>query len=244
MDQPIGLQQAFWNEWNSAHRESGVSEISLDQRAVITEWLDRLGRTNLQILEVGCGVAWLCPWLKPYGQVTATDLSDEVLRRAAGKISGVRFLAGDFMTLDLDPAAYDVVISVEVLSHVADQPAFVKKLAALTAPSGHLMLATQNRDALQAFNNVDELRPGQLRRWVDRAELESLLLEAGFEVCEVRPITPRANRWPFRLIAGRQARRILRFISGRFCENALAQAGLAWTLMALARKSQPKGEPI
>lgn len=236
MSEPIALQRTFWNDWNAAHREPGISEVSLDQRSVIIEWLGRLGRANLRILEVGCGAAWLCPWLKPYGEVTATDLSDEVLRRAGERVSGVHFIAGDFMSLALDQGAFDIVVSIEVLSHVQDQQAFVAKLAALTAPGGLLMLATQNRPALQKFNRVDERMPGQIRRWVDRAELQALLLTANFEVCEIRPITPRANRWPLCLIAGRRARRALRLIAGRSYETALARLGLAWTLMALARK--------
>jgi|CXWL01.1.fsa_nt_gi 2-polyprenyl-3-methyl-5-hydroxy-6-metoxy-1,4-benzoquinol methylase len=236
MSEPISLQRTFWNGWNTAHREPGISEVSLDQRSVIVEWFGRLGRANLRILEVGCGAAWLCPWLKPYGEVTATDLSDEVLRRAGERVSGVHFIAGDFMSLPFDQGAFDVVVSIEVLSHVADQQSFVEKLAALTAPGGLLMLATQNRPALQRFNKIDERMPGQIRRWVDRVELEALLLKANFEVCEIRPITPRANRGPLRLIAGRHARSVLRFISGRSFETALARHGLAWTLMALARK--------
>ncbi|MBX9746843.1 MAG: methyltransferase domain-containing protein, partial [Hyphomonadaceae bacterium] len=140
------------------------------------------------------------------------------------------------MTLEFEPAAYDVVISLEVLSHVADQRLFLRKLASLTASGGSLMLATQNRPVLQNFNTVDPLQPGQLRRWVDRHELETLIAEAEFEVRDIQPISPRANRLPLSLIAGHRARRVLRALSGRHAERLLARMGLAWTLMALARK--------
>jgi 2-polyprenyl-3-methyl-5-hydroxy-6-metoxy-1,4-benzoquinol methylase len=236
MEQPVSLQQEFWNTWNASTREKRISDISRDQREVIVEWLDQIGRTDLNIIEVGCGAGWLCPSLKPFGRVTATDLSDQVLDRARQRIPDVKFIAGDFMALDFGPEAFDAVVTIEVLSHVSDQDAFIAKLAGLLRPGGLLLLATQNRPVLQNHNDIQPAEPGQLRRWVDREELQTLL-SRHLQVVEVRTITPNASRGPMRLIAGRSAKRFLRKIFGRTVERALARAGFGWTLMALARKS-------
>jgi hypothetical protein len=75
-----------------------------------------------------------------------------------------------------------------VLSHVADQPAFMRKIAGLLRPGGHFIIATQNRPALQR-NRIPPPKPGQLRHWVDRHELRSLLA-AQFEVVDLLSITP------------------------------------------------------
>ncbi|MGD9967296.1 MAG: class I SAM-dependent methyltransferase [Hyphomonadaceae bacterium] len=235
MDQPIELQQAFWDEWNAGGREQRLSDISTDQKEVVLGWLDALGRTDLDIIEVGCGAGWLCPGLKAFGRVTATDLSADVLERARQRVPGVEFVAGDFMTLGFAAAGYDVVIALEVLAHVADQPAFVARLAHLLRPGGLVMLATQNRPVLERYNRIPPPRPGNLRRWVDRSELVQLL-EPHFEVRDVLQISPRADRGVLRLIAGRQARRLMRIVSGRSLERVIAAAGLGWTLMALAQK--------
>jgi|CXWL01.1.fsa_nt_gi 2-polyprenyl-3-methyl-5-hydroxy-6-metoxy-1,4-benzoquinol methylase len=95
MNQPIELQRDFWDAWNTAFREQKLSDVSLDQKRCVMRWLDRLGRTDLDILKVGCGAGWLCPSLKMYGRVTATDLSTEVLARASARVPDVRFIAGD-----------------------------------------------------------------------------------------------------------------------------------------------------
>ncbi len=234
MDQPVELQQAFWDKWNASGREHRLSDISTDQKEVVLGWLGALGRTDLDIFEVGCGAGWLCPWLKPFGRVTATDLSADVLQRARQRVPDVEFVAGDFMALSFPAASYDVVIALEVLAHVADQPAFVARMAQLLRPGGLVMLATQNRPVLERHNRIPPPEPGQLRRWVDRSELVELL-EPHFEVREVLQITPRADRGALRLIAGRQARRLMRIVSGRSLERAIAAAGLGWTLMALAQ---------
>lgn len=238
MNQPIELQRSFWNDWNAHNREFHLSDISEDQRGVVVEWLRGLGRTDLNTLEVGCGAGWLCPSLTAFGRVTATDLSDEVLARAKERMPGISFVAGDFMELSFEPEQFDVVIALEVLSHVSDHAAFVAKIADLLRPGGVLILATQNRPVLERHNTVPEAKPGNLRRWFDRVELGALL-ERYVAVEEMRSITPVASKGPLRLLAGRQTKRFWRAVSGRAVENALAKAGFGWTLMVRARKSAP-----
>ena len=179
--------------------------------------------------------AGFCPTLKTYGRVTATDLSSAVLQRAAERIADVRFITGDFMSLDFKQASYDVIVTLEVLSHIGDHAAFVAKLAQLLRPGGALILATQNRPVLERHNTVAPTQTGHLRRWFDRRELEALL-GAHFTIEEMRTMTPMANKGVMRLVAGRRARRAMRVLSGRTIERALAGAGFGWTLMALARK--------
>lgn len=240
MIQSIELQRDYWDAWNASNREQRLSEVSLDQRDMVLRRLHDLDRTDLDLIEVGCGAGWLCPSLKPFGRVTATDLSPHVLGRASQRVPDVRFIAGDFMALDIEPASFDAVVTLEVLSHVADHHAFVEKLHTILRPSGLLILATQNRPVLERFNDVPAPRPGQLRRWFAKNELETLLAPF-FEVQHLQTITPVASKGPLRLVAGRKTKRIIRAAIGRSLEHALAKAGLGWTLMVLARKRELAG---
>jgi 2-polyprenyl-3-methyl-5-hydroxy-6-metoxy-1,4-benzoquinol methylase len=240
-NQAIELQRDFWDDWNASNREQRLSDVSLDQRDAVLQWLNRIGRKDLNIIEVGCGAGWLCPSLTPFGGVTATDLSEHVLARASARIPDVRFVAGDFMALEFKPASFDVVISLEVLSHVGDHGAFVQKLSTLLRPGGVLMLATQNRPVLERLNTVEKQQPGQLRRWFDRHELTALLTPY-FEVQELKTITPVASKGPLRLLAGRKTKRVIRAVAGRTVERALASLGFGWTLIALAHK-RDEGTP-
>lgn len=234
----IEIQQAFWNQWNATARENEVGDVSLEQAAVIVAWLERMGRRDLDIIDVGCGAGWLCARLTPFGHVTGTDLSDEVLSRAARRTPAARFVAGDFMTLDLGRACFDVAVSLEVLSHVADQPAFIARIAGLLRPGGHLMLATQNKFALMR-NSVSPPAAGQLRRWVDRTEL-ARLLAPHLDVVELFSITPRFNRGLLRIVNSGRLSRIAAStgLAGamRSFHRLEERLWLGWTLMALARK--------
>jgi 2-polyprenyl-3-methyl-5-hydroxy-6-metoxy-1,4-benzoquinol methylase len=251
---PISLQQTFWNGWNASHREQAIDVVSARQAEVVCGWLDRLRRPDLDLIEVGCGAGWLCPQLMKFGRLTATDLSDEVLARAQHRLPEVTFVPGDFMNLDFGSAAFDVVVALEVLSQVADQPAFVRKLASHLRPGGHLMMATQNRFVLQHLNRIPPPAPGQLRRWVDKRELRALLAPE-FEVEELFSVTPRlARRTTARIKdalvgpgragvggrtepegrSGHQAGLGARAL--RWGVAQMEAMGLGWTLMALARK--------
>jgi 2-polyprenyl-3-methyl-5-hydroxy-6-metoxy-1,4-benzoquinol methylase len=233
----ISLQKDFWNGWNAEWRELEVHDISRRQAEVIVRWLERSGQRNLKILEVGCGSGWFCPQLAEYGKVTATDLSDEVLARAKKRCPEVNYVAGDFMTLDFDREVFDVVVTLEVLSHVADQNAFVRKLNSHLRPGGMLMMATQNRFVLQHFNSIPPPAPGQLRKWFDRHELRQLL-RPHFDVREIFSVSPRANRGFMRAVNSWKLNYPVRAIFGNRVERLKEVLGLGWTLMALAQKPE------
>ena len=249
----MSQQRGFWNDWNAQHREAGVDPVMGRQAQLIEKWLKSLEQRDLELLEVGCGTGWLVPKLLSFGKVTATDLSDEVLARAQERLPEAKFFAGDFMALDFGKDAFDVAISLEVLSHVRDQPAFIAKIAGHLKPGGHLMLATQNRFVLQYLNRIPPPGPGQLRRWVDRHELRALL-QPEFDVLQLFTVTPRLGRglkgaiWP----AGRKRsaqhdrpeapgtphrpRTAITRRTPQWLLRPLERLGLGWTLMALARK--------
>ncbi|MBL8548715.1 MAG: methyltransferase domain-containing protein [Hyphomonadaceae bacterium] len=232
---PIAVQQRFWSDWNTTTREKTLNRISLDQRKFVLDWLKRQGRTDLKMIEVGCGAGWLCSDLTPFGALTATDFCAEVLERAQARLPQVNFVAGDFMELDFGEAQYDVVICLEVLAHVADQPAFMARLARLLRPGGVLMLATQNAPVLQRWNKVPPPKPGNLRTWVDRHQLRALL-EPQFEVDEISSLTPLANQGIMRLVNSEKLNRPIRLLFGDALERLKERAWLGWTLMTLARK--------
>ncbi|WP_457299128.1 class I SAM-dependent methyltransferase [Phyllobacterium sp. P5_D12] len=233
MADPVPLQQQFWNEWNSSTREQQLDEVSFRQAKIVRSWLDSLGRRDLDILEVGCGSCWFCAELSAYGQVTGTDLSNDVLERAQKRMPLVQLVAGDFMALDFGVEQFDVVVALEVLSHVEDQPAFMAKMAKHLRPNGTLMLATQNQPVLTKYNRIPPPKPGQIRNWVNRQELVSLL-EKDFIVKDVSSVTLKATRGPMRLLSSRTFNRYSNKLIGDRFERFMEAKDFGWTLIARA----------
>ncbi len=231
----IEVQRDFWNGWNANNREKRVSETSIRQRETVLAWLDALGNDDLDIIDIGCGTGWLCKSMTQFGRVTGTDLADEVLSRARVAAPEVQFIAGDFFDLALPEGEFDVVVSLEVLSHVADQSAFVRRTWDLLRPGGHLMLATQNRWVLER-SNVAPPSPGQLRHWLYRHELRALV-EPLFKIRVLSSLTPVGHGGILRLVNAPKLNLLLSPIIGaRRLERAKEALGLGFTLVLLAQK--------
>jgi 2-polyprenyl-3-methyl-5-hydroxy-6-metoxy-1,4-benzoquinol methylase len=233
------LQRAYWNRWNES-REKTQGRVSHDQERVVRGWLEEMGRHDLKLVEAGCGSGWMCETLSDYGRVTGVDISDEVLRRAARRLPQVKFIAGDFTQVALETGSYDFVVSLETLAHVPDQPAFVAKMASVLKPGGQLMLATQNRPALERNHHIPAPQPCQLRHWTNREELRTLIEDAGFEIEDLFSITPKFDSGPLKLVTSEKVLAPLTKVGlGSIVDAAthkLEESWLGWTLMVRARK--------
>ncbi|MGI4950131.1 MAG: bifunctional 2-polyprenyl-6-hydroxyphenol methylase/3-demethylubiquinol 3-O-methyltransferase UbiG, partial [Janthinobacterium lividum] len=102
-------------------------------------------------LDMGCGAGLLAEPLARMGAaVTGVDAAPENVAAArAHAASGG--LAIDYRTGSTGAVAgeqFDLVCSLEVIEHVADQPGFVAGLADALAPGGLMVLSTPNRTAL------------------------------------------------------------------------------------------------
>lgn len=233
----LGAQERFWNDWLATNRELAVGPVSNAQADRVLGWLSALDRTDLDILDVGCGSGWMCERLTAYGRVTGIDLAGEVIERARARLPPVRFIAGDFATLDLGTAQFDVVVTLEVLSHVADQTAFIDKLASVLRPGGLLMMATQNRFVLERSENVAPRAEGQIRHWVNHVELRTLL-RARFDLVELSSVFPNwGHKGILRIVNSPRLNALLaRFVSPSRLGRAKERVLLGHTLMALARR--------
>lgn len=150
-------------------------------------------------LDVGCGAGLLCEPLARLGaDVTGVDAAPENVAAAAHHAEGggldVRYMAGEIDALDI--GAFDLVVSMEVLEHVADKPAFLAALAARLAPGGLMVLSTPNRTpqsrlllvgAAEALGAI----PRGTHHWDDFVtpeELRALLADAGLTMGSPRGI--------------------------------------------------------
>ena len=122
-------QANYWDQWNAKSRELNIFGSSARQGELVEKEVAALGRGDLRILDVGCGTGWTCERLVRFGKVAGTDMAPSVLERARSRAPEVSFVCGDFFEIDFPHNTFDVVVSLEVLSHVADQLAFMGRLS-------------------------------------------------------------------------------------------------------------------
>ena len=146
-------------------------------------------------LDVGCGAGLLSEPLARLGAaVTGLDAAPENIaaarHHAAGQGLAIDYRAGGIESFS--GGRFDLVVSMEVVEHVADPAAFVGGLAGALAEDGLLILSTPNRTPLSklALITVGEgfgMVPKGTHdhdKFLTPEELGALVAQAGLEVVD------------------------------------------------------------
>jgi ubiquinone/menaquinone biosynthesis C-methylase UbiE len=159
-------------------------------------------RTNLRILDCGCGTGYNLRWLAPYGRAVGMDLTHSGLQVA--RAAGASVVRGDVMRLPYATGAFDLVASFDVLQCVPDDRVAMAEMARVLKPGGYLVANMAAFDVLYGDHSVlsAEVRrytPGRLRARLAEAGLEPVTIRFGF--ASIFPILltvrllQRALRW-------------------------------------------------
>ncbi len=166
---------------------------------------------GLRLLDIGCGGGLLSEPLARLGAaVTGIDAAAEGLEVATrhARESGldIDYRPSDVEALAESGSAFDVVVNMEVVEHVADREAFLAASARLVAPGGAMVLATLNRTP-KAFA-LAIVGAEYLLRWLPRgthdwhrfvrpSELVKALRRHGLVTEEVAGLvySPFTDRW-------------------------------------------------
>src|SRR5215469_15478702 len=161
----LDQQRCFWNSWDQKYLQT-LSREALRRGETALLLVQSLNLDKPCILEVGCGNGWLSERLAEFGRVTGVDIADAAIGEARRRVPNGTFFAEDFCSLDLPLARFDVVLTLQTLSHVLNQAEFLRRLAAVLKPRGHLIMTTQNRVVFSRRSDVVPQEVGLIRRWV------------------------------------------------------------------------------
>jgi 2-polyprenyl-6-hydroxyphenyl methylase / 3-demethylubiquinone-9 3-methyltransferase len=178
-----------------------------------------MGRNNLipqslaglTLLDVGCGAGIVSEPVSRLGaKVTAIDASERnilVAKQHAEK-SGVDVNYQNLLPEDIASTGqtFDIVMSLEVIEHVANPDVFLNILINLVKPGGVLVIGTINRTAMSFIKAIvgAEYIMGWLpkgthswRKFVRPDELDRVLVPAGFNVesCCGVDFNPLQQKW-------------------------------------------------
>jgi 2-polyprenyl-6-hydroxyphenyl methylase/3-demethylubiquinone-9 3-methyltransferase len=154
---------------------------------------------GLRVLDIGCGGGLLAePMARLGATVTGIDASERNVTVAAhhARASGLKigYQATTAETLAEKGQAFDLVLNMEVVEHVADVEAFLAAAASLVAPGGLGVVATLNRTPksfLMAIVGAEYLLrwlprgTHDWRRFLRPSELAAGLRAAGLDMVDL-----------------------------------------------------------
>jgi 2-polyprenyl-3-methyl-5-hydroxy-6-metoxy-1,4-benzoquinol methylase len=248
----LGDQERAWDEWLIRERV-GQGPVKRDQHTedraqAVVEELRRLPPDdNRRILDVGCGDGYDSVLFSKFGRVVATDLAPATIADAAARYAstGVSFLAGDFLAMDL-AGPFDVIVTLETLSHVYDQAAFFRRCSELLRVGGTIIVTTQNK---AIYDHLGFGPPkGYLRRWLTATEVRALMAPY-FDDIRIRTIAPPeaghikpsldgkvAPPWVRLAYSYRIHSLAAKVIPQRWLDRVRAQAGMGRTIVAVGKR--------
>jgi SAM-dependent methyltransferase len=160
--------QDYWQERFALSATQCVGENAVNvytahgwnvRRRVFAGILDRLRRAGrirpgMRALDVGCGSGAYARDMATAGlRVVAVDLCRNMLiyaRRHASSVhpGTIAFARANGLALPLRQAAFDLVVSIGVLQHVADPDRFIAGCCRAVAPTGTVVIMTLNRKTI------------------------------------------------------------------------------------------------
>ena len=174
---------------------------------------DDLPLDGLRILDVGCGGGLICEPLTRLGaRVTGIDAAPENIA-AAAEHAGLSGLDIDYRSVTLDQISkaqdsekFDVVLSLEVIEHVADPAGFLADCAGAVRPGGLMITSTINRTvksfllAIVGAEYILGWLPRGTHRWerfVTADEMTYALGQAGLSLVDMTGVSysPLGDKW-------------------------------------------------
>jgi SAM-dependent methyltransferase len=133
-----------------------------------------------RILEVGCGTGHVLRALEDCcagADVTGIDQFQEALDIAARGVRRARLIRGDLFSIKADER-FDLIGMFDVLEHIPDDEAAVRRAYELLRPGGRYLLTVPAHASLWSY--FDEASHHQRR--YSRGDLRTRLCDAGFQV--------------------------------------------------------------
>lgn len=154
------------------------------------ELVSRFCPAPARLLDVGSGAGcFLAAAYQEGFDVSGLEPSAACVRLVEERLPAARMVHGTIEDATIAPGSYDVVTLWDVLEHLPDPRAIVRRIATWLAPGGALVLQLPDGGSLPAriFGRRWPLLLREHLTYFDEATMTRLLTEEGYRVAAIRP---------------------------------------------------------
>jgi SAM-dependent methyltransferase len=126
----------------------------VSRRRIFFDLLDRElgGRTDLRILEVGCGAGGMLGPLQRYGQVMGIDIDAEYVAFCKNR-GFTRVACGSGYELPFADQSFDLVCLFDTMEHIPDEARALREVRRVLVPGGRLFVSVPAYEFLWSQND-------------------------------------------------------------------------------------------
>ena len=226
-------QRGYWDaRWNRGREPNGYQNRRSE---AILALLQGLPLNRPRILDFGCGTGWFTKRLASLGEATGVDLSEDAIAWAKSQDSESTYIAANLYDVRFPTRYFDVVISQEVIAHVEDQPAYMRRISAMLKPGGYLILTTANKLVMDRWDHPPD--PDEhIKRWLGLHDLRQML-KPHFRMLQSSSVIPLGDQGFLRVVNSHKLNAALStVISQQRLDSLKEKARLGYTLIVLAQK--------
>jgi 2-polyprenyl-3-methyl-5-hydroxy-6-metoxy-1,4-benzoquinol methylase len=169
-------ENRFWNTLKPNKDEQ-------DRWSVIKPLVESLGKTDLSIIDVGCGRGVFSNLISEYGNVVGTEPAFSVVEYGKSlypELELYAFSLEDYV-FEFPDKKYDLVLCTEVLEHVLDKVGFINKLKGLVKDGGHIILTTPRKEKQEEWVNRFGNPKQPIEEWISTDDLIKMIDDAGLK---------------------------------------------------------------
>lgn len=144
------VAQAFGRAARHYDRHAELQRLSGEGLAALAS-----RRQGMQVLDAGCGTGWFSRrWREAGNQVTAFDLSAEMLKQAEAQQVADRYRQGDIEALPFAAQAFDLCWSNLAVQWCSDLRRVLTGFRHVTRPGGQILFSTVASGSLQEMKTA------------------------------------------------------------------------------------------
>jgi len=140
----VFLKPEIAKNYDAYYNTTTGKKVNEIEEKLITEFLNEIPKSEM--LELGCGTGhWTNIFVNHGFNVTAADISDEMLKLAKLKNIEAEFIKADSQNIPFPDNSFSAVSSITMLEFVNDQDKVINEIYRVLKPGGWIILGCLNK---------------------------------------------------------------------------------------------------